>query len=100
MSPEQLSASDVDGLSDLYSLGVTLYHLLTGAPPFRADSIPQLMDKIIHDAPPSITKVKPDLPECLDIILAKAMAKNSQDRFSNGKAMALALLACSKQVRI
>jgi eukaryotic-like serine/threonine-protein kinase len=100
MSPEQLSASDVDGLSDLYSLGVTLYHLLTGAPPFRGDSIPQLMDKIIHDAPPKITQVRPDLPECLDIILAKAMAKNSQDRFSNGKAMALALLACSKQVRI
>ena len=98
MSPEQLSASGVDGLSDIYSLGVTLYHLLTGAPPFQADSIPQLMDKIIHDAPPSITNVRPDLPECIDIILAKAMAKNSKDRFSNGKAMALALLACSKQI--
>lgn len=98
MSPEQLSASGVDGLSDIYSLGVTLYHLLTGAPPFQADSIPQLMDKIIHDAPPSITKARPDLPECIDIILSKAMAKNPKDRFSNGKALALALLACSKQI--
>jgi eukaryotic-like serine/threonine-protein kinase len=100
MSPEQLSASGVTGQSDLYSLGVTLYHLLTGAPPFRADSIPQLMDKIVHDNPTSVTKVRADLPDCLNTLINKALAKNPQDRFPNGKAMALALLACSKQVQI
>ncbi len=47
MSPEQLSASGVTGQSDLYSLGVTMYQLLTGTAPFRADSIPKLMDKIL-----------------------------------------------------
>ncbi len=100
MSPEQLSASGVTGQSDLYSLGVTLYHMLTGAPPFRADSIPQLMDKIIHDQPTKVTKHRPELPECLNNLINKALAKNPEDRFPNGKAMALALLACSKQVQL
>jgi len=100
MSPEQLSASGVSGQSDLYSLGVTLYHLLTGAPPFRADSIPQLMDKIIHDEPPKVTTIKPDLPECIDQIMAKILAKNPEDRFPNGKTMARALLACCEQVKV
>jgi serine/threonine-protein kinase len=100
MSPEQLSASGVTGQSDLYSLGVTVYHLLTGAPPFRADSIPQLMDKIIHDNPTPVTKVRAELPDCLNTLINKALAKDPQDRFPNGKAMALALLACSKQVQI
>ncbi len=99
MSPEQLSASGVTGQSDLYSLGVTLYHLLVGAPPFRADSIPQLMDKIIHDKPPKLTKVRADLPACIDNLMEKALAKNPDERFPNGKAMALALRACSKQVQ-
>jgi len=100
MSPEQLCASGVTGQSDLYSLGITVYHLLTGRPPFRADSIPQLMDKIIHDNPTQLTQVRAELPACLNILINKALAKNPKERFPNGKAMALALLACSKQIQL
>ena len=49
MSPEQLSAAPVTGCSDLYSLGITMYQLITGRAPFRADSIPKLMDKIVNE---------------------------------------------------
>jgi len=99
MSPEQLSASGVTGQSDLYSLGVTLFHLLTGEPPFRADSIPQLMDKIVHEIPQPVSALRSDLPECIDVIVKKTLAKNPQDRYQNGKAMARALLACCEQFK-
>jgi len=91
MSPEQLSASKVSGQTDLYSLGATMYHLLTGAPPFQADSIPRLMDKIVHDRPRPVADLRDDVPAGGDVILERAMAKNPADRYESGKAMALAL---------
>jgi serine/threonine-protein kinase len=94
MSPEQLSASKVSGQTDLYSLGVTMYHLLTGAPPFQADSIPRLMDKIVHHRHRPISDIRDDVPACADVILERALAKNPADRFESGKAMALALREC------
>jgi eukaryotic-like serine/threonine-protein kinase len=94
MSPEQLSASKVSGQTDLYSLGVTMYHLLTGAPPFQADSIPRLMDKIVHHRHRPVTDVRDDVPACVDAILDRALAKDPADRYESGKAMALALREC------
>jgi serine/threonine-protein kinase len=94
MSPEQLSASKVSGQTDIYSLGVTMYHLLTGAPPFQADSIPRLMDKIVHHKHRPISDIRDDVPSCADVILARALAKNPEDRYESGNAMALALREC------
>jgi serine/threonine-protein kinase len=94
MSPEQLSASKVTGQTDIYSLGVTMYHLLAGAPPFQADSIPRLMDKIVHHKHRAISDIRDDVPGCADVILARALAKNPADRYESGKAMALALRQC------
>jgi len=94
MSPEQLSASKVTGQTDIYSLGVTMYHLLAGAPPFQADSIPRLMDKIVHHKHRAISDIRDDVPGCADVILARALAKNPADRYESGKAMALALREC------
>jgi len=94
MSPEQLSASKVTGQTDLYSLGVTMYHLLTGAPPFQADSIPRLMDKIVHQKHRPVADIRDDVPACADAILDRALAKNPADRYDSGKAMALALREC------
>lgn len=94
MSPEQLSASRVSGQSDLYSLGVTLYHLLTGSPPFQADSIPKLMQKIALDRHRPVRDLRDDIPPCVDAILDRALSKDPASRFPTGKAMALALREC------
>jgi hypothetical protein len=94
MSPEQLQASKVTGQTDLYSLGVTMYHLLTGAPPFQADSIPRLMDKIVHQKHRPVSDIRDDVPACADEILDRALAKNPDDRYDSGKTMAFALREC------
>jgi eukaryotic-like serine/threonine-protein kinase len=94
MSPEQLSASRVSGASDIYSLGVTLYHLLTGHPPFKADSIPKLMKKIATDTHRPASEYRDDLPPGIDELLDRAMAKDPAHRFPDGRAMAHALRQC------
>ncbi len=98
MSPEQLSASQVTGQSDLYSLGVTMYHLLTGAPPFQADSIPRLMDKIVNQRHRPLADIRDDIPPCTDSILDQILAKDPADRFPSGRALAYALRECASQL--
>lgn len=100
MSPEQLSAASVTGQSDLYSLGVTMYHLLTGTPPFQADSIPRLMEKIAHQRHRPVRELRDGIPACVDSILDEAMAKRPDDRFVNGRAMALALRDCCSRLAV
>ncbi len=98
MSPEQLSASQVTGQSDLYSLGVTMYHLLTGAPPFQADSIPRLMDKIVKQRHRPVADIRDDIPPCTDSILDQVLAKDPADRFPSGRALAYALRECASHL--
>jgi serine/threonine-protein kinase len=94
MSPEQLAGTNVTGQSDLFSLGITLYQLLCGMPPFRADSIPRLMQKIAHERHEPVRSLREDLPACVDALLDRALAKNPADRYPSGRAMALALRDC------
>jgi serine/threonine-protein kinase len=94
MSPEQLAASAVTGKSDLYSLGITMYQLLTGTTPFRSDSIPKLMDKILNDKHTPVSSHRDDVPVCVDVVIDRALAKDPEDRFPSGRAMALALREC------
>jgi eukaryotic-like serine/threonine-protein kinase len=96
MSPEQLGAEDLTGHSDLFSLGVTLYELLAGEVPFKATNIAVLMTKITTEDPPPISKRRAGIPPSVDTVLAKALAKRPQDRFSCGAEMAIALRNCAR----
>jgi len=96
MSPEQLGADHLTGLSDLFSLGVTLYELLVGEVPFKASNIAVLMTKITTEDPPPISSRRAGIPPSVDAVLAKALAKRPQDRFSCGAEMAIALRNCAR----
>lgn len=82
LSPEQASGERItDGRSDIYSLGVVIYQMLTGDVPFRADSSLGVLYKHIHEPPPSPRSLLPELPDSLDKVVLKALAKNPDDRF-------------------
>ncbi len=91
MSPEQLGAEQLTGQSDLFSLGVTLYELLIGEVPFKATNIAVLMTKITTEDPAPVAARRAGLAPSIDTVLARAMAKRPQDRFSCGAEMAIAL---------
>lgn len=96
MSPEQLNAEPLTGLSDLFSLGVTLYELITGEVPFKATNIAVLMTKITTENPAPVSNRRPGVPPSVDALLFKAMAKRPENRFVNGGEMAAALRSCAK----
>jgi serine/threonine-protein kinase len=96
MSPEQLNAESLTGLSDLFSLGVTLYELLVGEVPFKATNIAVLMTKITTEDPAPVSNRRPGIPPSVDAVLAKSLAKRPENRFTNGGEMAIALRNCAK----
>jgi serine/threonine protein kinase len=93
MSPEQLSGKKVDGRSDIFSLGVTLYQLLTGSLPFQADSMATLMFKIANEPHPPAATVRPDLPGPLGAVIDRALAKDLDKRYARGTELAADLRA-------
>ncbi|MDX1480846.1 MAG: protein kinase [Woeseiaceae bacterium] len=96
MSPEQLAAEELTGHSDLFSLGVTLYELLAGEVPFQATNIAVLMTKITTEDAAPISHRRAGIPPSIDAVLAKAMAKRPESRFSCGAEMAIALRNCAR----
>ena len=88
MSPEQAYGKLLDGRSDLFSLGSILYGLLTGHHPFAAESIPMILTRVIGEDPPRVSRVVPGLPESLDDVVARALAKDPADRYASGEQMA------------
>jgi len=96
MAPEQLEGRNVTGRSDLFALGVTLFQLLTGQLPFRADSMTALMDKIANAPHPPLRTIRPDLPASVGVILDRALQKDPDQRFTDGAEMAKALRAVAK----
>jgi len=93
MSPEQMAGRRVDGRSDLYSLGVMLFQLLTGRLPHRSDSMAALMHQIAHDPAPEVRSLRPELPEALARIVAKAVEKEPENRYGDGHLLATDLRA-------
>lgn len=94
-APEQLAAESVTPASDLFSLGVTLYQLLTGMLPFRAESMVRLMQAIVAGPHVPPTELRPELPAILDDVMARALAKSPEDRYESGEALASALRECA-----
>jgi eukaryotic-like serine/threonine-protein kinase len=98
MSPEQLEGENVNGHTDLFALGVTLYQLLTGRLPFHGASMTKLMFVIANEPHPPVTQVRPGLPRHLDPLLDRALAKRPADRFESGAAMAAALREAARGI--
>ncbi|MGA9666442.1 MAG: serine/threonine-protein kinase [Gallionella sp.] len=94
MSPEQLAGKKIDGASDLFSLGVSLYQMACGKLPFEGDSMAQLMYRIANEPHADILAIKPGLPQCLVAIINRSLAKQVADRYANGAEMADALRRC------
>jgi serine/threonine protein kinase len=94
MSPEQLSGKRVDGRSDLFSLGVMTFELLTGELPFQGDSMATLMYQIANEPHPDIKTLQPELPACLGTVLDRALAKNPDQRYQTGDEFCQALRKC------
>jgi serine/threonine-protein kinase len=88
MSPEQLAGLAVDGRSDLYSLGVLLYQLLTGRLPHQSDSMAKLMQLIATEPAPDVRLHRRSLPESLALVLAVALEKRPELRYPSGEQMA------------
>ncbi|MGA2423150.1 MAG: serine/threonine-protein kinase [Terriglobales bacterium] len=87
MSPEQLNGDAVDGRSDLFSLGVVLYTMLTGHRPFQGNSAVTVSFKIVNHDPIAATLLNAELPPGLDYIIARAMAKDPAERYQRGMEM-------------
>ena len=87
MSPEQAQGKPLDHRSDLYSLGVTFYHMLSGEPPFRADSAVALALKHVSEQPVSLRVRRPDIPLELERLVLKLMAKSPADRYQSAAEM-------------
>lgn len=93
MAPEQLAGHRVDGRADLFSLGVTLYELLTGEKPFTGESVATLMFRIANEPHPDINMHKADLPAGIQAIIDKALKKKPEERYQRGAEMAAELRA-------
>jgi serine/threonine protein kinase len=91
MSPEQIKGEQPDRRTDIYSLGVTLYEMVSGRPPFEADSAMTLMMMHVNDPVPNPKKLNPDVPDGLVTVINKALAKDPSDRYQTAAQMAAAL---------
>ena len=98
MSPEQVVGEKVDSRSDLFSAGVVLYQLLTGHLPFEGDTLISVAYKITKTDPPSLDKVRADLPLSLRRIIERALKKQPDKRFQSGEEFAQALIGVAREL--
>tara|TARA_B100001750_G_scaffold224433_1_gene215493 strand:+ start:3778 stop:5373 length:1596 start_codon:yes stop_codon:yes gene_type:complete len=99
MSPEQAKGeTDVDRRADIYALGVMLFEMLAGTPPFEGSNYFQLLWKHGNEAPPALTDRRPDLPPAVAAVVMRALAKSPADRFQTMAEMEAALMAAAPEI--
>ncbi|CAB4886186.1 unannotated protein [freshwater metagenome] len=86
-SPEQAQGAQPDPRSDLYSLGIVLYEMVCGKPPFAGDNPVSIAYKQVHEAPQPLNQIAPDVPRPFEAIVAKLLAKNPAQRYVDGEAL-------------
>ena len=94
MSPEQVMGKAIDQRSDIFSLGVMLYEMLTGQSPFNGENVNAIMYQILNAVPQPLGNLDPALPGMLNFIIAKALSKDPDDRYQNANEFAVDLRAC------
>jgi len=93
MAPEQMAGDEADARSDLFSLGVALYSMITGFRPFQGNSAQTVCFKVMNIEPVPVTSLQQEVPPEIDAIISRAIAKNPDDRYQSGAEMALDIQA-------
>jgi serine/threonine-protein kinase len=100
MSPEQITCQPIDARSDLYSVGISFYELVTGQKPFQADSNFSIMKSHLQDLPKRPIDLRPDLPEAVSKIILMALEKDPTNRFQSADAFRNALLSVAADLGV
>lgn len=88
MSPEQAEGKKLDARADIYSLGIVIYEMLAGAPPFHGKTSFEILRQHIESSVPAPSELHPDIPEAFDLVVARAVAKSPDDRYGDVRQMA------------